>query len=316
MGLIHFFRMLFTRQDNGAPALPAEPAGLVGFNLADYLSWNEGLPQLDGVRAFQYLQILPPDTRQEAGTRIQAAWLQALQGVLGNQYALTENENCLLLSALPAHVARAVCHTVTQVEQMVGELFKEMSVPETYGKQLILILSDSDAYYRYLAALEGESRDFPRSSATFINSGCPHFVTHEGEMASIDAIIVHELTHDALSHLPLPTWLGEGLALVVEQRMTSRNGFDLSGMGERLRHWQPANLESFWSGESFDEDGDSAEGAEALAFLMVRHLIGRGDSFFRFLEHAHAADAGEGAAREFLGVELEELAKTLLRASA
>jgi hypothetical protein len=33
---------------------------------------------------------------------------------------------------------------------------------------------------------------------------------------------VHELTHNLLCHLPIPLWLNEGLAVLIEQTVTQK----------------------------------------------------------------------------------------------
>src|SRR5262245_56107996 len=42
-----------------------------------------------------------------------------------------------------------------------------------------------------------------------ISPGCSHFVTMKPDLYSVEPVVVHEMTHGCLSHLPIPAWLNE-----------------------------------------------------------------------------------------------------------
>lgn len=83
-----------------------------------------------------------------------------------------------------------------------------------------------------------------------------------------------------------------------------------------IRLWRRAGLGRFWSGEGFHSAGEMQKRSYELAEVLVRNLaldfrprgFGRDrkpvERLLQFLRHASYEDAGDAAAREWLGRDL------------
>lgn len=297
----------FGKLDPGLPQrLPDQ-----SLQISSYLYWVHGVPQLDGNLVFQRLLTLAPEIRQCEGVAMQKQWLNSLRDLLGMHLEIVEGERCLLVSALSDKTVQSICHYFSKVERMLDAEFAKIDQTESYGKSVLLILPDSEEYYKYLASLEELEGEFPASSATFISGNCSHFVTHEGEIGAIEPIIAHELVHDKFSHLTLPTWLHEGVATYVEMRLTPARPSYFSEASPLLKYWLSFDIETFWDGCSFDDD-EGAKASEILALLLVKHLMGLGDKFVEFLAIVDETGDFELAANECWRVSIRGMVDALL----
>jgi hypothetical protein len=144
----------------------------------------------------------------------------------------------------------------------------------------------------------------------YVHEGVGHFVTYADEMNALEPVIVHETAHQLVSHLPLPAWLNEGLAVNTECRL----GYGAVHLQEAVRlsslhraHWTQSALDAFWSGESFAAPGESTPLSYDLARLLVGHLAGNWPKFVEFANLATSDDAGRTAFRDIHGAELDEV---------
>src|ERR1043166_126319 len=84
------------------------------------------------------------------------------------------------------------------------------------GIHLVLLFSEEDDYYQYISAFYPEGTH-PTTSGVHLSAGFPHIAAlHYSELQSAQ-IIAHELAHHCLSHLTLPRWLDEGVAMTLER---------------------------------------------------------------------------------------------------
>lgn len=228
-------------------------------------------------------------------------------------FAMKIKALCWQLSALPESRVRSISTFISKVEKSLSNEFSALEQPEAYGKSVLLILSDSEEYYQYIGKLEQEDGYFPMSSATFVDGNCPHFVTHEGEIASIKPIIVHELTHDFLSDLNLPVWLGEGIAAYMECRFAPGYGLELRDARAHLKYWA-ADTHSFWDGTSFSGNSAEAAAAEVLAVLLVQYMVRSEMDFVEFLRRCKGLDGHQvkAVAADCLSLSLDDMVNVLV----
>lgn len=182
-------------------------------------------------------------------------------------------------------------------------------------KSILLVLPDEDAYYQYLSNQHSDEGEFAYSSGVFIDAGCPHFVVTMADLSAIEPVIAHEMTHSAVAHLALPRWLDEGLAVNTEQRLTAVPKLIYTPQELRAKHlqyWGAAQVQEFWSGESFFRHDDGNLLSYELARILVSHLSGDWERFKEFVSHARRGDAGARAAKDYLGAELGALVCALL----
>lgn len=150
----------------------------------------------------------------------------------------------------------------------------------------------------------------------FIDAGYGHFAFTQGAFETMEAVVIHELTHCLVRHLDIPAWLNEGLAVNVEQRFVPSRARHTPNQLAYLfgRFWTPSTIQEFWSGKSFLRSDEGQLLSYELARILVE-LVGKDFEQLRRLCHAATrADGGDAAAREVTGMDLEALAGAVLGA--
>ena len=243
---------------------------------------------------------------------VQRQWLEAIVAALGEGYGIVETPSVLLLHARQgddaAALARACEGTLATVRDIVG------APAERCGKLPVFVFDSPASYYSYVCHFYHEG-EYGTSAGMCVREegGDVHVATFDVGLG-LERTLAHEMVH-ALIRPGLPPWLEEGVAEVVSRRV-ARDGalmLDAADVRRQQHHWRKYGLQSFWSGESFQR-GDRGQGLSyALAEILVNILLAdhRRD-FHDFLEDADAADAGEAAAQEHLGVGLADLAGQFL----
>jgi hypothetical protein len=212
-------------------------------------------------------------------------------------------------------VARATARYVTTTRQRIERLLPGMADFPVKEKNILLVLDDEDTYYRDVAQFYGEGGEFARSGGMFIHFGCPHFVLVAADLAAIEPVIAHEMTHNALAHLHLPTWLDEGLAVNTERRLkgappAQHTPAQLHGLHQRF--WTPERMQEFWSGMSFQRTDDGNLLSYELARILVEHMARDWAAFTAFVKAAQRSDAGAQAAQDLLAMDLGRSVGALL----
>lgn len=149
----------------------------------------------------------------------------------------------------------------------------------------------------------------------FLSAGCAHFVTVQSDVRWIEPVIAHEMTHAGVSHLPLPTWLNEGLAVNTERRLAGtlparHTPLELHAMHREF--WGEEEIQEFWSGKSFFRTDDGNMLSYDLARILVEQFAKDWPRFKAFVLAAHERDGGAEAARCYLDVSLGECVSLLL----
>ncbi len=244
----------------------------------------------------------------EAGVR---AWLLHMRDACGTSFRLYETDDAYVLSPLDNRALLVTAAYIATTRKRIGQVLAGVADFGMSRKSILLVLNDEDAYYDYLSPYYPDG-EFAASGGIFINAGCPHFVVPLADLSAIEPVIAHEMTHSALSHLALPRWLDEGLAVNTEQRLTRAPALEHSPQELRAKHldyWGASEVQQFWSGDSFFRPDDGNLLSYELARILVAHMSGDWESFKGFVRHA---DAGAQAAREQLNVELGALVCALL----
>ena len=256
-----------------------------------------------------------PEAVADALNQGRRAWLLHLRDALGTHMHLHEGADCFILSPLEPSVARATARYVTTTRQRIDRLLAGMAHFPVAEKSILLVLEDEDTYYHYVAQFYGEDGEFARSGGMFIHFGCPHFVVVAADLAAIEPVIAHEMTHNALAHLQLPTWLDEGLAVNTERRLkgappAQHTAAQLHFLHQRF--WTPERMQEFWAGTSFQRTDDGNLLSYELARILVDHMARDWAAFTAFVTTAQRRDAGAQAAVEVLSVDLGSSVGALL----
>jgi hypothetical protein len=306
-----------------AKPAPREPArewvtlkGGLEFALAQHCTRHHGYPLVDWQAVQSWVDALEPGRRRgEAWSACEHAWLLHFRDALGATFTLLESDRAALVSSLEPHVGRATLEYMARSARRIGAVLEGIVQFPPWGKDILIVFDDEDSYYRYVSRYYPDTGEFAFSGGMHLDAGCSHFVTVKRELRLLEATIVHEMTHAGLGHLPLPTWLNEGLAVNTEHRLAGavRPALDEPvRLHDRLRRfWSVVKIQDFWSGESFHL-ADSQTLSYELARILVEQLARDWPPFARFAQRADRADAGAGAARECLGLDLGELVTGLL----
>ena len=298
-----------------APAWVALKGGFE-FPLEKHLSLHHGFPILDWDRAREWVDALDARRRAEAWTACERGWLLHFRDALGPSFRLDESGSAALVSSLEPGIARATLEFMQRTLRRIGAVLQGVAEASEWGKDILVLFDDGESYYRYVSHYYPETGEFATSGGMHLGGGCSHFVSVKRELRELEAMIVHEMTHAALGHLPLPLWLNEGLAVNTERRLAGAPAQPLGALDKRhekmRRFWSVVSIQQFWSGESFHRPGDSNELSYELARIVVEQLARDWEPFARFVGAAQAQDAGAAAAREHLGVDLGEAVTALL----
>jgi hypothetical protein len=283
-------------------------AGLPVFDLRTHLTASEGLPALDWDAVYSWLDTTEDEAiKAQAWGRVEHAWLTHMREALGGDYRLIESDQSIVLSSLTSSTANAMLTFMERTHQRILQILDGVARLPTWGKDILIVFDDDDAYYRYASRYYPDAGEFAFSSGMHISAGCGHYITMKADLSSIEPIIAHESTHGCLDHLPLPLWLNEGLAVNMEARLTGKLYSEWTPEQTRKRHldfWGTQEVQQFWSGESFQRTDDGNRLSYDLARILVEQFSTDWDSFKSFVLAAHARDAGAEAASACLGVDL------------
>lgn len=303
-------------QKTPQPTVEVSAPGVDGFSVSAHLDSKGGFPVLDWESAHTWVTSIPDEgAKGAAWTQLERAWLEHVQARLGPPYVVRESESSLLLSTLEPNVANATLGFMSKTLQRVARVLEGIAAVPDWGKDILIVFDEDDAYYQYVAQYYPSAGEFAASGGMYINAGCGHFATVKSDLRAIEPIIAHEMTHGCLGHLPIPAWLNEGLAVNTEQRLCPSGPPMLTPKQMHAKHrafWGDAEIQEFWSGKSFLRNDDGNLLSYDLARILVSQISVDWPSFQSFVLHANADDAGAAAAAEHLSLELGAAASVLL----
>lgn len=289
----------------GGPALP----------FSRHITLSNGKPIVDWTAVRDWINALPESVQSNAWTACERAWLVHFRAALGPQYRLAESDTALLVSSLDPSLAAATLDFMNRTPREIVAILRGLAEVPEWGKDLLIVFDDDESYYEYVSHYYPEEREIAASGGMHIDSGCSHFVTVKQELRLVEPVIAHEMTHGCVSHLPLPLWLNEGLAVNTEQRLTGvpRGQYAPDeSHAKHLAYWTRTTIQEFWSGDSFHRVDEGRSLAYELARIIVAQLAPDWDRFRAFALVADRADGGAAAARAQLGADLGEIAAALL----
>jgi hypothetical protein len=241
-------------------------------------------------------------------------WLQAMAAGLSSSYRIHESEDFLLLSALEDRPIELFMQFCQSVRRRIVRNLGDIAVARRYGKHVVMVFASEDEYYDYIAHYYPDNGgEYAMSSGMFIQRGYGHFVLFEGEMEHMQPVIAHELTHCLVSHLRIPAWLNEGLAVNTEQSIFPHLADPSRSLylpheikAKHAAFWNGDTIQEFWSGKAFLRSDDGSMLSYDLA-KRITAVAARGEDAFRaFVMDAKARDAGLSAEHR-LGYPLEHL---------
>jgi hypothetical protein len=292
--------------------LPSGPR----FDFASSLVIIHDLPTPNWELVHDWLDTLSsPEDQAYAWAACERAWLEHLGTALDNGYHVAENDQALVLSTLEPKVAQATLDFIAKSLKRITRLLDGVAQAPPWGKSILLVLDDEDAYYQYVSRYYPDEGEFAFSGGMHINYGCRHFVAKKADLREIEPVIVHEMTHGCVSHLPIPAWLNEGLAVNTEHALSPVSGSLYTPREMHVKHlkfWGPAEIQEFWSGKSFLRTDDGNMLSYDLARIMVQQFSQDWERFRPFVLAADKSDGGAEAAAKYLAADLGHVAAAIL----
>jgi hypothetical protein len=290
--------------------------GQPSFSFSEHLSFHYGLPVVDWDAVQAWVDGMEAEgLRPKAWALAEQAWLLHLRESLGARFCLFQTETSALLSSLDKNAVVATLDYMNRTLKRITTVLDGIADVPPWGSDILIVFEDEEQYYTYVSYYYPEDGEYAFSGGMFINSGCSHFVTVKSDLRSIEPVIAHEMTHACLSHLPLPLWLNEGLAVNTEHRLTGKTGSIYSPQEMREKHlsyWGIAEIQEFWAGDSFSRTDDGNMLSYDLARILVEQFAKDWSQFKQFVLAADWQDGGAAAAQDYLGVSLGEAVATLL----
>jgi hypothetical protein len=286
----------------------------------DWFEMNHGLPhpRWRQIRAWTRAMV-PLDSLQTASHEAVRIWLDRLGGALEGKYSAAESDHFHLLSPLDASGVKGTLQFLESARKTILRVLGDRITPRnTVGKHVVIRFASHDEYYRYVSHFHSDGHRAGSGGMFLRGSGYMHIAhppTHSAQ--AVCSVLAHELTHNLLCQLPLPLWLNEALAMSFEQDLSGKGMRTLDGdvVDKHRQYWNAETIQRFWMGRSFS----SVKGQKvsySLAATLIRIIANdirpAPEEFRRFVLRADWEDAGMEAAREHLGLELEEIAATFL----
>jgi hypothetical protein len=260
----------------------------------------------------------PAAERDAAWVAAARAWLGRVRERLGDDFRMAETRNFLLLSALEPRREKLTTDFLEEALRTIRRMLGDLSLVDYPGKQVCILFRDQPTYCAYVSHFYPEAGEFAGSGGMFIRKGHAHIVLASDEVSSVRPGLAHELAHSEVSHLPLPLWLNEGVAMLLEEAVSgvASQRLDREIAARHRTYWNATNIQQFWQGASWDLAEEGNELSYSLAQVLMRifyeDLQPGPEKFREFLGAARWEDGGQEALQQHFGVSLGELAAIFL----
>lgn len=223
-----------------------------------------------------------------------------MRSELPNSYALHDSDNFFLLTTETDRYVSNFLRFLESTRKRILKTLHGIASDEGYGKHVVIIFDEMDHYYSYISYFIEKDGEYGLSSGAYLNKGYGHFVFPHQDLSYAETITSHEMTHALLSHLPIPLWLNEGLAVGIENFLTGSAPLRMDNemYGKHQSFWDEETIQEFWSGKVFSRSDEGQELSYHLAQFAVDTLSQEYDNFIQFANKADYADGGESAANE------------------
>ncbi|QJR10780.1 hypothetical protein DSM104443_01849 [Usitatibacter rugosus] len=299
---------------DAAPAAAGHP-GLEPFVYADHMDFNEGLPHVRWPDVHEWIAPLDEAGRNAAWEACNLGWLLHLRDALGEGYHVTRSPAALVMSSMPPADLKSVHGLVGLIAQRIPKVLVGIVEPPDDGREVLVVFDDQDTYYRYASMFDPEGGEYAFSSGRYIGGWASYFMTTRDDPHAVEPVIAHEMTHAFLSHLPLPLWLNEGLAVNTEARLSRPMGRQFTPQEMHAKHqrfWGPDEMQQLWSGTSFRRPDEGNMLSYDLARILVDKMSADWERFAAFALEADWSDGGAAAALKHYGIGLGQVASVLL----
>jgi len=280
------------------------------FSMVDHLSFSTGLPVLNWRALEEWAQ--GNLDAIELGRR---AWLLHLRDALPPPLHLHETPDALVLSPFSRITAKSAAHCIANARERIGQLLNGIAERPAGKHSILIVMNDSDSFRHYVSIYPSLAGLPAFTRGIFINLGCPHLVTVNENLWTLEPVIAREMTRGAIQHLELPLWLEEGMAVNTEKQIAISGrdaGEAVATTANHRAFWNAQRFQEFWSGKSFNRAGEANALSRDLARGIVEHLARDRASFLEFATNASRDDGGAAAAQGLLKQDLGDIATLVL----
>lgn len=235
-------------------------------------------------------------------------WVFLLRDALGMDYKGYESTHFWLISAEPPATCQRLLVWAEKIYTKVNSFLGEAAGSGLlHGKIPVLVVKDLDTYNEYFAGYLADG-EYAGSGGVYLNNGYGHFLFTYRHLSEAEMVIAHELTHALVSHLPIPSWLNEGVAQLCEIWAVGRNDTNYDEVRESIDgFWTAETIQGLWNGKGFLTVGPSQLQSYHLALVITQPLTGDLPRFRELLLQAHYTDAGTAALKAVYGLTPAEL---------
>ena len=275
-------------------------------------------PDWDQIESLLFLHF-PDGDMNKLWTLVVREWLSRIGQKVNAESSVSETESLVVLAPFTGEQqtrrAQSLEHSAQEVKNYLGN---SLTV-ERVGKPAVLIFPDSATYSNYIAQFYPEDSVIPMSGGLCLaHTGYVHLAMYFDPDFDLHTVFVHELTHAYLSHLNIPAWMNEALAMRMEGLVADNPPFpiDREIFARHQAYWNEETLQQFVTGESWDIPGDSFELSYQLAEIMWKKIETNLDATLEEIQDlivsASWNDGGEFALQEIFGIGLNDLFKSFL----
>ncbi len=247
--------------------------------------------------------------QDELWSNIAYSWLRSLQSGLGEDYAISESANFILLSCQSVPFNKALLSSLEMSRRRLLRFLEGVALDDGVGKFAVMVFEDADRYYDYVSYFGKQEGTFGLSGGMFVDHGYGHLIFPHGEIENTEVVAAHEMSHALVRHLNLPLWLDEGIAVNMEAVLKGYNSSPISHemFDQHQNFWNEETIKEFWSGESFIRPDEGQSLSYQLARILVFNLVQDFAAFVAFCNQADWKDAGNKAMLENYGLSLQDL---------
>jgi len=245
-------------------------------------------------------------------------WILKIASEQEETATVFETANLLVMTSFSSESQNRLGRNLEKALLSVLSYLGSASEFERLGKMGVLVFSDPISYSNYIARFYPEGSVAPMSGGLCITEGYVHVALFEDEWGDLISAFVHEATHAYVSHLSLPLWMEEAIAMRMEGLVAGRPEYQLDReLYHRHRtHWNRETLTQFKSGESWSIVGDSFELSYQLAEILWKkietNLEAKPLEIQDLIKRASWEDGGEKALQEIFGIGLDDLIRSFL----
>lgn len=122
----------------------------------------------------------------------------------GAGYSVAESPDFLFLSPESDRYTTLLLNFTEKDLRCILQALPGIASDQGIGKHAVVVLSDSDTYYRCISYFYSVNASIPPSAGVYLHGWYGYFVFPFLEMNQAEPTVMHELTHACVAHLPVP----------------------------------------------------------------------------------------------------------------